>query len=43
MKLYRSHLKQGVYNPLEETVDENENVQCLTITKSAHEPLSAAE
>jgi membrane carboxypeptidase/penicillin-binding protein PbpC len=43
MKLYRSHLKQGVYNPLEGTADENENVQCLTIIKSAHEPLSAAE
>lgn len=43
MKLYRTHLKQGVYNPLMETVDENENVQCLTITKSADEPLSAAE
>lgn len=43
MKLYRAHLKQGVYNPLVEMVDENENVQHLTITKSAHEPLSAAE
>jgi len=43
MKLYRSHLKQGVYKPLEETVDENENVQFLRIAKSAHEPLYAAE
>lgn len=43
MKLYRSHLKQGVYNPLAETVDDYDNVQSLTIIKPAHDSLSPAK
>ena len=43
LKLYRTHLKQGVYKPLAETVEEHENVHCIRVAKPAYKPLPAAE